>query len=182
MSWTLFPGNFSCYRNDTTECQAGTYSTSGSRVCRPCPKGAQCPNNGLSTFFICANGTYSDVEGLSDCKQCDAGFRCPNAGLEAKEECPNGTYSNSTGSLFCILCPEGHRWDVEVTVFANFTSIRCCICSYVLAGMAQFNCTGIHWECVAENWFFTCITSVNFCRKKKIKLGEFRSNFLCTVQ
>ena len=125
LSWTFLPGYFSCYANDTAECLAGTYSTAGSRVCRPCPKGAQCPNNGLSTYSLCANGSYSDVEGLKVCKLCDAGFRCPNVGVEAQEECPNGTYSNSNGSSFCILCPEGHRW--EVTFFGTFTSIRCYI-------------------------------------------------------
>ena len=121
-SWTFVHGNFSCLANETVECLAGTYSSAGRSECRPCPKGAYCPNKGLSTFFICANGTYSDVEGRSDCKPCDAGYRCPSVGLEAQEECPNGTYSNSTGAHYCILCPEGHRW--EVTMFGSLSSMR----------------------------------------------------------
>ena len=109
-SWTFVPGNFSCVANKTTECPAGTYSGVGSSECRPCPKGAFCPNNGLSSYFLCANGTYADEENLVTCKQCDAGFQCPSVGMQAPEECSNGTYSNSTGARYCILCPEGHRW------------------------------------------------------------------------
>jgi len=95
--------------NETAECSAGTYSTVGSGKCRPCPKGTYCPNDGLSTYFVCANGTYSDEERASDCKLCDPGYKCPSVGMEAPEECPNGTYSNTTAARYCILCPEGHR-------------------------------------------------------------------------
>jgi len=96
-------------KTQPVECSAGSYATTGSIKCQPCPKEAFCPTKGLSTYHLCANGTYSDIEGLSNCKTCDAGFRCQSVGMEAPEECPNGTYSNSTGARYCVLCPEGHR-------------------------------------------------------------------------
>ena len=71
---------------------------------------------GLPAYHLCANGTYSDIEGLSDCKICDAGFRCPSVGMEAPEECPNGTYSYSDGARYCVLCPEGHRWGYHLII------------------------------------------------------------------
>ena len=109
--YIFLPFNFSCLsKTQPEECLAGSYAATRSSDCQPCPKGAFCPTKGLTTYYLCANGTYSDVKGLSDCKMCDAGFRCPSVGMEATEECPNGTYSNSTGSRYCVLCPEGHRW------------------------------------------------------------------------
>ena len=60
-------------------------------------------------YVLCANGTYSDVEGRRDCKSCDVGFKCPSVGMEAPEVCPNGTYSYAIGARYCILCPEGYR-------------------------------------------------------------------------
>ena len=91
------------------ECLAGSYAAAGSTKCQPCPKGTFCPTRGLTTYHLCANGTYSDEESLSDCKLCDAGSRCPSIGMGAPEECPNGTYSNAIGARYCVLCPEGHR-------------------------------------------------------------------------
>lgn len=132
-SWTSVPGNFSCVANKTTECRAGTYAGVGSSECRPCPKGAFCPNNGLSSYFLCANTTYADEENLVTCKQCDAGFQCPSVGMQAPEECSNGTYSNSTGARYCILCPEGHRW-----VYAS-----CAINSFILYSLSSAS-TGCH--------------------------------------
>ena len=106
----LLPCDFSCpNKTQPVECPAGSYAATGSIKCQPCPKGAFCPTKGLPTFHLCANGTYSDKEGLSDCKICDAGFRCPSVGMEAPDECPNGTYSNILGAKYCVLCPEGHR-------------------------------------------------------------------------
>lgn len=137
LSSTFLPGYFSCLANETTECLAGTYSNVGSSACRPCPKGAYCPNSGLSTFTLCANGTYSDVENLSNCKLCDAGFKCPSVGLQAPEECANGTYSNTTGGRYCILCPEGHRWEVNVS--GKFRPMRCLIHSHVKQYMLTFH-------------------------------------------
>ena len=103
--------NFSCEDKASfpMKCLAGTYATAGSTKCHLCPKGAHCPTHGLSTYVLCANGTYSDMEGRSDCKPCDAGFRCPSVGMKGPEVCPNGTYSNATGARDCILCPAGHR-------------------------------------------------------------------------
>jgi len=102
--------DFSCpNKSQPVECSAGSYAASGSGICQPCPKGAFCPTKGLSTYHLCANGTYADIEGLSDCKICDAGFRCPSVGMEAPEECPNGTYSYTLRARYCVLCPEGHR-------------------------------------------------------------------------
>ena len=107
----LLPYDFSCLnKTQPVECSAGSYAATGSAKCQPCPKGAFCPTKGQRTFHLCANGTYSDTEGLSDCKICDAGFRCPSVGMEAPEECPNGTYSHSAGARYCVLCPGGHRW------------------------------------------------------------------------
>ena len=107
----FLPCDFSCpNKTQVVECLAGSYAATGSIKCHLCPKGAFCPTKGFSTYHLCANGTYSDREGLSDCKICDAGFKCPSVGLEAPEECPNGTYSNSTGARYCVSCPEGHRW------------------------------------------------------------------------
>ena len=104
------PGNFSCQGKTTAvKCLAGTYAAAGSVHCQSCPKGAYCPNSGLSIYVLCANGTYSDMENRSDCKPCDAGFKCPSVGMKAPEACPNGTYSNATGACDCVLCPEGHR-------------------------------------------------------------------------
>ena len=104
------PGNFSCgNKTNPVECTAGWYAAEGSIECQPCPKGAFCPTKGLTTYHLCANGTYSDMEGLNDCILCDAGSRCPSIGMEAPEECPNGTYSYSAGARYCVLCPEGHR-------------------------------------------------------------------------
>ena len=109
--YNFLPCDFSCpNKTQLVECLAGSYAATGSIKCQPCPKGAFCPTKGQSTYHLCANGTYSDIEGLSDCKTCDAGFRCPSVGMEAPEECPNGTYSESTGAQNCVLCPEGHRW------------------------------------------------------------------------
>ena len=104
-------GNFSCEnsKNYPIKCLAGTFSTAGSINCHLCPKGSHCPTDGLSTYVLCANGTYSDMEGQSDCKLCDPGFRCPSLGMEAPQLCPNGTYSNTTGARECIICPEGFR-------------------------------------------------------------------------
>ena len=108
--YSFLPCDFSCpNKTQLVECLAGSYAATGSGKCQPCPKGAFCPTKGLTTYHICANGTYADIEGLSDCKLCDAGFRCPSIGMEAPEECPNGTYSDSTGAQYCVLCPEGHR-------------------------------------------------------------------------
>ena len=108
--YKLLPCNFSCpNKTQLVECSAGSYAAAGSPECQPCPKGAFCPTKGQRTYHLCANGTYSDREGLSDCKLCDAGFRCPSVGMEAPEECPNGTYSYSAGARYCIVCPEGHR-------------------------------------------------------------------------
>ena len=107
----FIPCDFSCLNKTApVECSAGSYTAAGSIECQPCPKGASCPTKGLSTYFLCSNGTYSDAESLSDCKVCPAGFQCPSVGMEAPEECANGTYSNTTGARYCILCPEGHRW------------------------------------------------------------------------
>ena len=104
------PGNFSCgNKTNPVECTAGWYAAEGSIECQPCPKGAFCPTKGLTTYHLCANGTYSDMEGLNDCILGDAGSRCPSIGMEAPEECPNGTYSYSAGARYCVLCPEGHR-------------------------------------------------------------------------
>ena len=108
----FLPCDFSCpNKTQVVECSAGSYAATGSIKCQPCPKGAFCPIKGLATYHLCANGSYSDIEGLSDCKICDPGFRCPSVAMEAPEECPNGTYSDSSGALHCVLCPEGHRWD-----------------------------------------------------------------------
>ena len=107
--------NFSCSnKTHPKECLPGSYAVAGSTECQPCPKGTFCPTKGLATHHLCANGTYSDEESLSDCKLCDAGSRCPSVGMEAPEECPNGTYSNSTGAKYCILCPAGHRWGYKL--------------------------------------------------------------------
>ena len=107
----FLPCNFSCpNKTQLIECLAGSYAATGSIKCQPCPKGAFCPTKVQPTFHLCPNGTYSDVEGLSDCKICDAGFKCPSIGMEEPEECPNGTYSYSAGARYCVLCPEGHRW------------------------------------------------------------------------
>ena len=105
------PDNFSCKdkANFPTKCLAGTFASAGSIQCHSCPKRAHCPTDGLSTYVLCANGTYSDMEGQSGCKLCDAGFRCPSVGMESPQVCPNGTYSNATGSRDCVLCPAGHR-------------------------------------------------------------------------
>ena len=109
--YNFLPCDFSCpNKTQPVECSAGSYAATGSFKCHLCPKGAFCPTKGLSTFHLCVNGTYSNIEGLSDCKICDAGFRCPRVGMEAPEECPNGTYSYSVGARYCVLCPEGHRW------------------------------------------------------------------------
>ena len=109
--YDLLPCDFSCLnKTQPVECLAGSYATIGSANCQPCPKGAFCPTKGLPTYYLCANGTYSDIEGLSDCKICNAGFRCPSVGMEAPEECPNGTYSDISGAQHCVLCPEGYRW------------------------------------------------------------------------
>ena len=109
--YNSLPCDFSCpNKTQLVECLAGSYAATGSVKCQPCPKGAFCPTKLQPTYHLCANGTYSDIEGLSDCKTCDAGFRCPSVGLEAPEECPNGTYSNSTRARYCLLCPQGHRW------------------------------------------------------------------------
>ena len=117
--WTFLPVNFSCHdKTSPVECLAGTYAAAGSIQCQSCPKGAHCPNNGLSMYVLCANGTYSDVEGRSNCKSCDVGFKCPSVGMEAPEVCPNGTYSYAIGARYCILCPEGYRWD-----FVTFHSV-----------------------------------------------------------
>ena len=106
----VFPCDFSCpNKTAPVECSTGSYAIAGSIECQPCPKGASCPTKGLSTYFLCPNGTYSDSESLSDCKVCPAGFYCPSVGMEAPEECANGTYSYTTGVQYCILCPEGHR-------------------------------------------------------------------------
>ena len=106
----ILPGNFSCPNKTTpVECMNGSFAAEGSIECQPCPKGAFCPTKGLTTYHLCANGTYSDIKGLSDCRLCDAGFRCPSVGMEAPDECPNGTYSNILGAKYCVLCPEGHR-------------------------------------------------------------------------
>ena len=108
--YNLLPCDFSCpNKTQPVECPAGSYAATGSIKCQPCPKGAFCPTKGLSTYHLCTNGTYSDIEGLSDCKICDTGFRCPSVGMEAPEECPNGTYSDLAGARYCVLCPEGHR-------------------------------------------------------------------------
>ena len=105
-----FSVGFSCPdKTALVECSAGSYAAAASIKCQPCPKGASCPTNGLSNYFLCSNGTYSDAESLSDCKVCPAGFYCPSVGMEAPEECANGTYSYATGAQYCILCPEGHR-------------------------------------------------------------------------
>ena len=106
----LLLGIFSCLnKTHPVECLAGSYATSGSTECQPCPKGAFCPTDGLTTYYLCANGTYSDMKSLNNCKLCDTGFRCPSVGMEAPEECPNGTYNNIPGAKHCVLCPEGHR-------------------------------------------------------------------------
>ena len=115
--YNFLPCDFSCpNKNQPVECSAGSYAATGSIKCQPCPKGAFCPMKGLPTYHLCANGTYSDIEGLSDCKICEAGFRCPSVGMEAPEECPNGTYSHSAGARYCVLCPEGHRWGYRLII------------------------------------------------------------------
>ena len=108
---SFMPGNFSCGDNSSypVVCSAGSYAPAGSIKCQSCPKRAYCPTNGLSSYVLCANGTYSNSEGLRDCIPCDAGFKCPSVGMELPEECPNGTYSNATGARYCVACPEGHR-------------------------------------------------------------------------
>ena len=101
---------FSCEdKVNPVECSAGTYAPAGSIKCLSCPKGAHCPSNGLPTYVLCANGTYSNLEGQRNCTLCDLGNRCPSVGMEAPEACPNGTYSDAAGARDCILCPEGHR-------------------------------------------------------------------------
>ena len=115
--YNFLPCDFSCpNKTQPVECSAGSYAATGSFKCHLCPKGAFCPTKGLSTFHLCVNGTYSNIEGLSDCKVCDAGFRCPRVGMEAPEECPNGTYSYSVGARYCVLCPEGHRWGYNLII------------------------------------------------------------------
>ena len=115
--YNLLPCDFSCpNKTQPVECPGGSYAATGSVKCHLCPKGAFCPAKGLSAYHLCSNGTYSDIEGLSDCKICDAGFRCPSVGMEAPEECPNGTYSNSVGARYCVLCPEGHRWGYHLII------------------------------------------------------------------
>ena len=108
---TFLPGIFSCGDKVSApvKCLAGTYAAAGSIKCHSCPKGAHCPTDGLSTYVLCANGTYSNSEGRKACIPCDAGFRCPSVGMQAPQLCPNGTYSNTTGAVHCTLCPEGHR-------------------------------------------------------------------------
>ena len=115
--YNFLPCTFSCpNKTRLVECSAGSYAAAGSTECQFCPKGAFCPTKGQSTYHLCANGTYSDIEGLSDCKICDAGFRCPSVGMEAPEECPNGTYSYSAGARYCVFCPEGHRWGYHLII------------------------------------------------------------------
>ena len=115
--FNFLPCDFSCpNKTQLIECLAGSYAATGSIKCQPCPKGAFCPTKGQRAFHLCVNGTYSDVEGLSDCKICDAGYRCPSVGMEAPEECPNGTYSHSVGARYCVLCPEGHRWGYHLII------------------------------------------------------------------
>ena len=126
----FLPCDFSCpNKTQLVQCLAGSYAATGSGKCQPCPKGAFCPTKGQRTYHLCANGTYSDREGLSDCKVCDAGFRCPSIGMEAPEECPNGTHSNSTAARFCVSCPEGHRWGLGIStywpqIFTDHSSIH----------------------------------------------------------
>ena len=52
-----------------------------------CSKRRRCPG-GTANEFVCDQGYYSDVEGLSECKACVAGFYCaPDAD---PVECPQG--------------------------------------------------------------------------------------------
>ena len=69
-----------------------------------CPAGSYCPaGTRYANEFLCPNGTYSDVTGLSDvsnCTACTPGFYCGSKGLTAPTaECSEGYFCGGGSSV-----------------------------------------------------------------------------------
>ena len=122
------------YLSDKLECelcQPGTYQDeTGQTVCKSCPAGYQCPNEGMTSVddtykckqgtysvggaatscSVCQPGTYQNETGQSVCKSWPAGYQCPEDGMTSVNDtykCDAGTYSVGSASS-CSNCPAGY--------------------------------------------------------------------------
>lgn len=100
-------GHFTKYEGsiEPTVCLPGFYApTIENKECFPCPPGAECLEEGLSTASLCPPGTYrGSLE--------DDGVSCLN--------CPQGSWSqnwNARDEGECISCPTGVTCPLEGTV------------------------------------------------------------------
>eukprot|EP00750_Incisomonas_marina_P016607 INCI19214.1.p1 GENE.INCI19214.1~~INCI19214.1.p1 ORF type:complete len:6126 (+),score=1170.25 INCI19214.1:309-18686(+) len=122
----------------TGPCDAGYYCDLSHQFPDPvngiCPVGHHC-EAGFHEPQPCANGTYSDVEGLEQCNVCPAGhycdttqvidvcplnYYCPSGTMTAIQ-CPTGFYTQHTAATECEECPEGFFCEAVPSVNTSIT-------------------------------------------------------------
>ena len=133
----------------TTQCSAGTYSSSipstacikcwsnsnspqgassctcnagyynAGASCLTCIAGSACSGDGNSN--TCNPGSYS-LAGASACTSCVAGTHTPGSASTACLSCPSGKYSGGSGATVCVVCGFGEY-------SASSSSTRCTACS-----------------------------------------------------
>ena len=101
--------SFSCLDKGSSPviCLKGNYSPLGIKDCLACPLGAECPQDGLTSYRLCTNGSFATSVNQTSCQSCPAGYKCSNPTQEPMV-CENGTYSR-IGASQCTECPSGYR-------------------------------------------------------------------------
>eukprot|EP00798_Chlamydomonas_sp_ICE-L_P000915 gene915-5215_t len=101
-----------------TECEAGSYGTSGS--CRPCKTGSYSKTPGVDKCTDCPVGTIASSTGLTKCTACAPGeyarpggqtcSACSSGSYESGgvcEDCPAGSIASGSGATECTECEAG---------------------------------------------------------------------------
>ena len=114
MQRIVFISSYACFffrcpsKTSSVKCTSGSYSPGMQLNCITCPKGYQCPNEGLIAPLQCPLGQYQDETGQSNCEECAIGQYCPNT-TSSGLSCATGLYSIGNASV-CLTCPAGYRY------------------------------------------------------------------------
>lgn len=103
-------------------CRRGTYQDQPrSARCKPCTKGRECPEQGMTQPAVCGKGTFSKKTGATQCTACPQGTYSDKLGLTAEESCEpcDAKYlckrSGLTSMYEAEKCQEGHLCGIRTT-------------------------------------------------------------------
>ena len=145
-------GRFSGARAATsaTSCQAcrpGSFSESGSSLCKECSNGTFQVAAGQGSCIPCESGKYAATQGQTFCSVCDLGWVAPNVGAQNCSSCMAGSFAASP-ALPCMLCDSGRYSDS-----ANQTTCLLCKEGATAVERGSVNCTA----CGPGTFAWTCL-------------------------